>query len=942
MIRLTQAAAISFVLGIILARNGIPMGLPVWGWIICSAILFLASIPLHLARRGILLPVCVASLILGFTNFHVHTDLTTPGHLVSLATDASYRERSSVEGTIIREPEVRERNTILTVRPDFIERSNRKTPVGKGLLYVTMRPDVGDLYNRLGYGDRIRLDNVQIQAPAPANNPGMFNFQSFLYNQGYYGIVRVGQSSQIQLAETGTAPLIVRLSLHIKGRILQTIRRTLPFPESSFLGGVLLGLRGGLSTEVQNELRAAGVSHVLAVSGLHVTIITALFMGLFALIRVPRRIAGPAIIIALIIFTIITGARPSTMRAAIMNSVGIMSLYIFGQGLRASLLFSIAVASLAILLMNPLILTEPAFLFSFSAVLSLGLLTGPVTRFLSRRLQGIGAFALCYSGMVLLGCLITDYRLVLGFSPLVVSALLLPPVGFIVQRFVPWRPSFSNLPRWLSSFIAAQGAIQLGMTPLTAYYFKYVSLAAPFANFIAIPLIGLIVQIGLMAGLLGMIPGPGIYLALTLNAFNWLLIKGFLGSSHFFDTWFPYPAVRPPSAMFLLCFYGALALFILWPRLIQELRVIWILLGKRASQRQALMRATVFVSAVAVLALIHNRSGGAIREASVRIDILDPRISGMGGGHAVLIQSPQNQAFLLNAGTDTARTRSGDFPFDIGEKLVVPVLLARGYAGLKGLIISSPYSDNIGGVRGILKHMRVESYYDSLAADSPRSEPVDKRMFLERIGDPYLLTPEGERFAESLYNIYSSHLKSLEEHGCSTHFVESGSVIYQEDIRGTGTFRISAIHPPRDRQNFSGRNLHFPLVCQIEFGQFRAVVASDLDGDTEKMLVDSASPGALRCQLLLAANPRQADANSNEFLTALSPELVVFQADPRGAELRIARKVYARVKDFGAEYLVSSETGAVTVIAYPSGDISFSTALPRKAPTPAQPKSGRS
>ena len=114
---------------------------------------------------------------------------------------------------------------------------------------------------------------------------------------------------------------------------------------------------------------------------------------------------------------------------------------------------------------------------------------------------------------------------------------------------------FFNLPRWFTMFTCAQLAIQIGMMyPLSAVYFKKFPAAGVLANYIAIPLIGLIVQFGLIAGLLDTffsaigLTGIGTFLALLINAFNWLLCKGFLGMASFFSEHIPYPHVSTPSS----------------------------------------------------------------------------------------------------------------------------------------------------------------------------------------------------------------------------------------------------------------------------------------------------------------------------------------------------------------------------------------------------------
>ena len=88
----------------------------------------------------------------------------------------------------------------------------------------------------------------------------------------------------------------------------------------------------------------------------------------------------PLIILALVVFAIITGARPSSLRAVIMNSLFLLTWAYLDQSLRSSALLGVPVAAFLILLQNPLVIVDPSFTLSFGAILSLALLTGPRLR----------------------------------------------------------------------------------------------------------------------------------------------------------------------------------------------------------------------------------------------------------------------------------------------------------------------------------------------------------------------------------------------------------------------------------------------------------------------------------------------------------------------------------------------------------------------------------
>ncbi|GAH92891.1 unnamed protein product, partial [marine sediment metagenome] len=529
--------------------------------------------------------------------------------------------------------EMEQKDTRILIRPTKIQREPPDGPfykVKKGDILVKISPMIGEVYNRLSSSEALGY-TVKLHAPLlepqPATNPGTFDYKKYLTNSGVYATSPLTYPSRwappIEILKETRGRLWVETALVIKKKILVLIKKTMPYPESAFLGGVTLGLRHGLMKlhyqghplSVEKAFKWSGTFHVLAVSGLHVTVIAGLLFGLSLLLIKSKEKAAAftlffMIFFALMIFTALTGARPSTTRAFIMASLTLF-LWAMGTGLRYSLLLSIPIAGTVILLLNPLVLTEASFTLSFGAVLSLGLITGPTMKYLRQKdLKGLPSVALL---VIALAFPIISYFQRGAFKELyttgqfIIFAFLLLVVSYVIQRRyrlgrfrkveniityrekqggfgsiedlaqVPGldRGTFQRLKKkmeqpgkdintispyalrnlirggplfrfglgdgnpfflaqWFFAFLCAQVAINLGMMlPLSLYYFKHIPYAGPYANFIAIPLITTIIPLGIMAGILGMIiPGLGQYLALLINAGNWLLVRFFLWLSY--------------------------------------------------------------------------------------------------------------------------------------------------------------------------------------------------------------------------------------------------------------------------------------------------------------------------------------------------------------------------------------------------------------------------
>ena len=686
--------------------------------------------------------------------------LRLPNRIESFASPraASFRDAviATVLGRIHDDPDVYNAmsddgsvrpRTVLDIEPVLIQPSPRAPffPVESGRIQVTVSgpaPDVVEDDYVKTFADVSRTDalgnDIYLQAsleiPRPALNPDGFDFRKYLLSHGI--------GAQMYLSDTQRAPVlrtvvpegadaprngdpITMFSLHLRDRMLRVIKKTLPFPQSAYVGGIALGMRYGMQYAecvlsenavnnvqsgsaflrpvlgscqdfIADEFKRAGVNHVLAVSGLHVTIITALLVGIFTLLRIDKKYFVPFVLLALVVFAVITGARPSTMRAVIMNSLFLILWAYLHESLKTTVLLSAAIAGFVIMLQNPRLLTDPSFTLSFGAILSLGLLTSPCARIL-RRFRGNDFLALGVSIVlfhVVLAC--GWFRVAAPRSAICLAVLVAVVfgIGRLLARFRirPIRDyGFADLPTGLAGFLAAQGAIQIGMMiPLSAYYFTRWPIIGSIANLIAIPLIGVVLQLSILACLIGLIPFVGPLIALVLNAANWVFCVFFMLIAHFASAEFPYPFVEKPSGVAIAVYYMAVAIFILWPRIEQRL------IPGRISRLRALNVGLCFAILLALAAAVFPRPPKAdgVAHASV--------IS-VGYGSSILFRAPDGECVLFDAGyTQPDRSRACQ-----AERAVLPRLYSQAIRSLDALVILSDHPERLDGAALVLEQCLV-------------------------------------------------------------------------------------------------------------------------------------------------------------------------------------------------------------------------------------------
>ena len=134
-------------------------------------------------------------------------------------------------------------------------------------------------------------------------------------------------------------------------------------------GGLLMGLRGMITEETAQVFRNSGTSHLLALSGLHTATAAAVMMLLSSLIFGRRPVSSILAVTGIVLFVLLSGTRPSTVRAGIMSVCAV--LWISRKGGRADILsFWWLALGLSILLV-PETLSDRGAWMSYGAVLSL-------------------------------------------------------------------------------------------------------------------------------------------------------------------------------------------------------------------------------------------------------------------------------------------------------------------------------------------------------------------------------------------------------------------------------------------------------------------------------------------------------------------------------------------------------------------------------------------
>ena len=254
-----------------------------------------------------------------------------------------YEEKNiKVEGIIISNKQEREYKNRYKVKVLTVDNS---TKYHSTQIYIDVKKEV-----EFQYADKVILEG-EFQKGSEARNTGGFDYQLYLKSISIYGTLNV---NKYQIVSSNNVTILEKGINNIKLVINQKIESALEEEEQQIVKGLLLGDTTVLEEDLQEQFQIANISHVLAVSGMHVVYI---IMGIEILFKkwLGKRKIKYIMILAVIFYVSITGATSSIVRAGIMGILSILSFLVYRK---KDIWNSIAVSLLFVLIQNPYAITR--------------------------------------------------------------------------------------------------------------------------------------------------------------------------------------------------------------------------------------------------------------------------------------------------------------------------------------------------------------------------------------------------------------------------------------------------------------------------------------------------------------------------------------------------------------------------------------------------------
>ena len=530
--------------------------------------------------------------------------------------------------------------------------------------YISTKKDI-----ELKYGDKIAFSGTYTRPEKQRNYKG-FDYSQYIKQLKVYGTIRC---EKINFIKNNQGNGIFKISNQILERIVLRTKRVLNEETASILLGLILGNKTDIDEQTQDDFRNASMSHILAISGMHVAYvllgINFIFKKLFG-----KRNTEIISIFILIFYMFITNFSPSIVRAGIMGIILIFSKLIYRKN---DIYNTISISLFLILIYNPFLIQNLGLLLSYGGVIGIVIFNKHILNIL----KNINVKNKIYK-----------YKI---------------------------RPKICRYLDKIKEIISVSISVQLLILPLIISSLNTFNLYFLISNLILSFVIGPVVILGFIFIILILINSSIVEIFSPLIQIGITILKliSNIGKLPFSKIYVATPTI------FLISIYY-LFLFVLF--LCYNIYSI-----KNPSKTQIRVK-----NLIALMKINLRKNGKKVRLIIIIIILsfsviycipknLKIHFIDVGQGDSSLIITPQRKTILIDGGG------SSNSDFDVGKSTLIPYILDRGFTKIDTVIISHFDQDHVGAILTLLQELRVGRVYISKQAEN--SENYEK--FLKIISE---------------------------------------------------------------------------------------------------------------------------------------------------------------------------------------------------------------
>ena len=494
-------------------------------------------------------------------------------------------------------------------------------------IYIHINNKNKEIYK---YGDIVQIKG-NYQIPKKRRNYGGFDYDLYLKTKKILGDIKVTEHVKKVDFEKSSSNLIKNFkskSIQFSQRIKNQISSTLPKEEASILIALLLGDDKYIEDDVMQNFRDANISHVLVISGMHISYLIMICMYVFSKLFGIKK-AHIISIIVILLYMCITGFSPSIVRAGIMAILFIVSKLIYRN---SDILNNIGISALCILIFNPYTILNLSFQLSFGGTIAI----------------------IIFRNFI--------YEL--------------------INKFLKAKNKICDI-------ISISISVQLVILPISMFHFNTINIYFLFSNL----LIGLVIApVMSCCFIFFILLILNIKIPVIISSIMQFVIRLLIHISKIGNLPFATIKVATPNAfqiflyfiaiLFIICFYYMYKVDYPINTIIRFRRLIALLkfyIKHRMSKKIKRKIKFIIILLTVIIFFVYNFND------NLKIHFVD-----VNQGDCTFIETSDKKTILIDGG--------GSITSDVGEKILMPYILDRGYTKIDYIIVSHFDTDHIGRV----------------------------------------------------------------------------------------------------------------------------------------------------------------------------------------------------------------------------------------------------
>ena len=729
-----------------------------------------------------------------------------------------------------------------------------ETLEGKYLCQITAGQEV-----EVKIGQRLLMKGRYYSFEEPTN-PGQFNVGKYYCSQGI-----LGQFKKCNLVKQGSEFSKFRESMwQIRQTAHEFLKQELGEEDGALLSAMCLGEKSSLDEEDKSLYQRNGISHILAISGLHLMLLgMGVFRGLKIILGSNRQVTAVSIII-MSVYCVFTGNSISTIRATIMFALSLIAPVL---GRSYDSLSALGLAAILQLFMNPYVLNNSGFLLSFLAVIGVTFLAQKLQELLG--VKGKLGKSLCVSissTLTTLPVLLCNYGTYPWYS-VFLNLLVIPLMSVLL--FLAVLLLLLGMPCWMGGNLEA--VYWAGLRAVQEKEAVFSSIGNGFAKAVSMREEGNTIFAVMSECLYAIKTGIVFVIKAILQYFE--ICCRIFEHAPFQDGYLGAPKVVQ------IIVYGCLVLAAL----------------SGIIRHSVLARKMILMSAISILTLQLN--------IGAEVTMLD-----VGQGDSVVIRNANGNVYISDCGSSSVS--------NVGKYRLVPFLKYKGYGRIKGIFISHMDNDHMNGIVELLEmapQERIEIAYlflpESVLVIEEDREDVEELVKLAKQNKTEVVyLKQGDKIVDDKMQFYCLYPKS----GAKEKDRNNQSLVmlmqYKDfDMLFTGDVEKNGEEEMMEK----GKQESEKKVKEEEKQESEKKVKEEGKQESEKKVMESIEWGSI--EVLKVAHHGSSGSSSEAFLEWIQPKLSLISCGKNNSYGHPHEETLQRLEEAGSEILTTVDCGAITI-----------------------------